>query len=195
MNVLLMTEILNKLSKSKYIFIGEQHGKKAITEKVFSIIKELEGKIIFCVELPQEVEDLLQKLLQKKITEKELFASPYLEDALHDHRLHSGTLELYQKLYNKGVPIHCLESYEGSIEERDKNMAKRFLETIQNEKADYYIIYAGNVHVMRKESDLFGFHITPIPIYLPKEIVKEVITLQCTEKEGIVQCELEKDVL
>src|SRR3989338_4753513 len=86
MNVLLMTEILNKLSKSKYIFIGEQHGKKAITEKVFSIIKELEGKIIFCVELPQEVEDLLQKLLQKKITEKELFASPYLEDALHDIR-------------------------------------------------------------------------------------------------------------
>ncbi|MBI5797734.1 hypothetical protein HZA98_02395 [Candidatus Woesearchaeota archaeon] len=134
---------------------------------------------------------MLQTFLRGEITKKELFASPYLEDALHDHRLHSGALELYQKLSRKGVTIHSLEEYEGTAEDRDKNMAKRFIEGIEKEKADHYVIYVGNMHVMKEAKKMFGFLITPIPIYLPKDILKKTITLQCTEKDGLVQCELE----
>jgi len=190
-----MSDLFLVLSQHKYIFIGEQHGKKSISEKVFSLIENLEGKIIFCVELPQEVEDLLQKFLQGKITRNFFFASPYLEDALHDHRLHSGILELYQKIYSKGGTVHCLERYEATAEEsikkKDQNMAKKFLDILHKEKANYYIIYTGHAHVMRKEQDLFGFHITPIPIYLPEEIVEEAVILQCREENGFVHCELE----
>lgn len=186
-----MNEISPKLAKYKYIFIGEQHGRENISKGVFSLIHELKGKIIFCVELPQEVESLLKKCLEGEIEQEVLFASPYLEDALHDKRFHQGVLELYTKLHEKEVIIHCLEDYSGTVEERDKNMAKKFLEIIEKEKAEHYILYTGNVHVMKEEGHILGFHVTPILIYLPKQILSEAITLQLTEKDGFVHCELE----
>ena len=70
------------------------------------------------------------------------------------------------------------------IEKRDEEMAKNFKEIIKNEKADIFIIYAGNIHLFDKTEKKWGeFIINPIKIYLDKEIIDNSMTIQFTNKE------------
>ena len=56
------------------------HGTKDIPERTFKLIEPIikDKKIIFCLELPRQVEKELYKYLNKEISKKELFKSRYL---------------------------------------------------------------------------------------------------------------------
>ena len=128
----MIDNIVRYISKHKYIFIGEIHGVREINYRIFEILKALgKEKIVLCIEMPRQAEDILIKFLQGKISKNELFKSEHLADMLQDKRLHDGTLSLYKKLYDKGVDINGLEDYDGEPSERDKNMAERFMEIIK----------------------------------------------------------------
>ena len=111
-------------------------------------------------------------------TKKELFAAKYLQNAISDSRINDDILLMYERLYGVGVVLKCLENYDfENVEYRDKEMAKRFLDIIKEEKADKYLIYAGNMHFLRKSTQILGFKINPVPIYLPKTVVNNVLTI------------------
>src|SRR3989338_2471029 len=122
-------QIKRLIEKYKYIFIGEIHGTKKITNVVFDIVKQIlkKNKIIFCLELPQQAEEILYVYLRAKINKKELFASKYLQNAISDSRINDDILLMYERLYGVGVVLKCLENYDfENVEYRDKEMAKRF---------------------------------------------------------------------
>ncbi len=181
-----MINLINKIKQSRYLFIGEIHGTKEIPKKTTDIVKELaiNKKIIFCVELPKQLEKELNNFLDNKISKKELFSSMYLKDALYDNRINEDIILMYKELKKSKVKIICLEEYNlDKIEKRDEEMAKNFKEIIKNEKADIFIIYAGNIHLFDKTEKMGEFIINPIKIYLDKEIIDNSMTIQFTNKE------------
>ncbi len=178
-------EIKKLIEKHKYIFIGEIHGTKEIPEKTIELIEPIikNKKIIFCLELPKQAEKELYKYLNKKISKEELFKSKYLQDAVFDHRIDEDRLSMYEKLYENGVVLRCLENYDiKDINKRDEAMAKSFLEIIK-EQVDKYFIYIGGMHIIDKEIELNGMKVRPIKLYLPKDILDNVLTIQFNKSE------------
>ncbi len=176
-----METILKEAKKNKYLFIGEMHGTEEIPAVTLQIMQQLakERTIVFCTELPQQIEPYFTKFFQHKITKNELFSSIYLKDALFDNRFNDNILHLYIELQRLGITIKYLEDYSlDDIYKRDEIMADTFKEIITKENADLFVIYAGNMHVMGKSMSIQNFTINPIKIYLDKAILRKSLTIQ-----------------
>ena len=85
---------------------------------------------------------------------------------------------MYKSFYDQGIIIRCLENYDNpNVKERDKEMANRFITIINEQKADKYFVYVGNMHVLAESMKIYEFTINPIKIYLPKDILQEILTI------------------
>ena len=183
-------QVTDLIEKHKYVFIGEIHGTKEIPKKTFELIKPAikNKKNIFCLELPKQAEKELYKYLNKKISKEDLFKCNFLHDAVFDKRFDEDRLAIYEKLHKNGVILRCLENYDiEDINKRDEEMAKSFLEIIK-EKADKYFVYVGNLHIIEEEIEIMGMKVRPIKIYLSKDILSNVLTIQFSkgEKEEVI---------
>lgn len=179
-----MKNIISQIKKNKYLFIGEIHGTSEIPKKVIGLIKNLAktNKIVFCLELPKQIEQELNEFLKKKVTKDKLLSSPYLEDALSDNRFNHNIVSMYMELNKENIKIKCLEDYYlKDITKRDEIMANNLKEIIEKEKADLFIIYAGNMHVLDKSIKIGNFIVNPIKIYLNKDIINKSLTIQFNE--------------
>src|SRR3989344_2614767 len=190
MSIIANKQVIDLIEKHKYIFIGEIHGTKEIPEKIFELIKPAikNKKNIFCLELPKQAEKELYKYLNKKIIKEELFKCNFLQGAVFDKRLDEDRLAIYEKLHKNGVILRCLENYDiEDINKRDEEMAKSFLEIIK-EKANKYFVYVGNLHIIDEEIEIMGMKVRPIKIYLSKDILSNVLTIQFSkgEKEEVI---------
>ena len=180
-------QIKRLIEKYKYIFIGEIHGTKKIPNVVFDIVRQIlkKNKIIFCLELPQQAEEVLYAYLRANINKKELLASKYLQDAIFDSRINDDILLLYEKLNMAGVELKCLENYEiENVNYRDQEMAKKFLNIVKKNKADKYFVYVGSMHTLDKSIQIKNFKINPITIYLHQGIKDNLLVIQFKRQEG-----------
>src|SRR3989344_8699808 len=184
-------EDMKKIIKNyEYIFIGEIHGTKEIPEKVEQLLNKIldNEKIIFCLELPKQAEKYLQNYFNNIINNNELFSYEILADAIKDNRLNSHIIKLCKKLFEAGHIIKCLENCDNENPyERDKEMASTFLEIINNYKADKYIIYVGNIHIIDCPIKINDFNINPIKNFLPKYTINKILTIDFNkcDKENI----------
>ncbi len=171
-------QVTSLISKHKYIFIGEIHGTKNIPVTTINLIKDMDKRNVFCLELPQHIEKELYKFLKKQ--KNNFLNHPDIKrDALHDKRITSSTLQMYKKLYKLGFKLKCLENYNNkNLKERDKEMAMKFINIVNKVKANRFFIYIGNLHLIEKPINLLIFKINPIKLFLPDYIRNESLTIQ-----------------
>lgn len=184
-------QVVELLEKYKYILIGEIHGTKEISKITFELIRPLfkNNKIIFCLEIPKQAEKELYRYLNGKIKKQQLLNSIYLNDAKNDKRISDNILIMYKNLHKAGIVFKGLEDYNNENPyERDKSIAKRFMDITHKNKFDKYILYIGNIHTLTKSIKMGGYVVNPIKIYLPKNFIKKILTMQFNkgDKEQIV---------
>src|SRR3989338_475631 len=119
-------QVVGLLARYKYILIGENHKN---------------NKIIFCLEIPKQAEKELYGYLNGKIKKLQLLNSIYLNDAKNDKRINDNILIMYRNLHKAGIIFKGLEDYNNENPyERDKSVAKRFMNITNNKKFDKYIL-------------------------------------------------------
>ncbi len=180
-------QLIGEIKKHKYIFMGEIHNTKNIPKIVFDLISNLiiEEKILFCLELPKQSEFFLNLYFNNKISKKVLYSSKFLKDSLKDKRLNNNTLILYKKIYKLGIKIKCLEDYNCNPYKRDESMAERLLYLINKYNFDKYITYLGNIHILKKETNIAGFNVKPLISYLPNNIILNSFIINFNRSEKL----------
>ncbi len=165
--------------------VGEVHGTKKIPKILFEILDKIKDeKIVFCLEIPEQAEDELCLYLNGKLKESEFLSSPYISDAVQDKRITANVLELCRGLYSKGVIIKGLEDYNLlKVNERDRVMVENFIKIIDTIKADKYFVYVGNAHTLDKQIRMGNFVVNPLKLYLPKDMLNRVLTIQFENSE------------